>query len=168
MIKLLKILLLAACAGIFLLALFVMPTLLAPTSPYLDLWSWHTLQEMFFLFLLGSVICLVFGTPCLLLIDKYFSRFQLRYMIGGAVAGWVAWFFMCGPFVTVGNPWNDTESWVADGINHVCLYIGLGFATGTLFTLLLNLACRIARNKSSSPPTPQLQLRDHSLSPSQQ
>ena len=104
-------------------------------SPSLNLFA---LKEYISAFFLGAVICLLFGTPCLLLIDKYFARFSLRYIVGGTLAGWVTWFFMVGPLLTP-SPWLDASSWVLDGINHVGIYVGLGFTTGLLFTIVLRL-----------------------------
>lgn len=102
----------------------------------LSVFSMESAWEIFGLFLLGAFICLLFGTPCLLLIDKYFARFRSRYIIGGAFGGWVAWFFMCGPLLTP-SPWLEWRSWVLSGINHVGLYVALGCSSGTLFTLTL-------------------------------
>lgn len=95
--------------------------------------------------MVGSVICLIFGTPCLLLIDKYFSRFQSRYMVGGAVAAWVAWFVMAGPLYA--PTLFKLEYWIGSGLGHVAVYVGMGFATGALFTLLLSVFERCKKRR---------------------
>jgi hypothetical protein len=156
MSKFAKTLVLALCAGVSLGAhmlfvtsfMYVEPPLVSPSPgsvPLPDFTNYQPyspLGELLGFVVIGAIICLIFGTPCLLLIDKYFSRFKSRYMIGGAVAGWVAWFFMVGPLLTP-SPWLRWNSWVLDGINHVALYVGLGFGTGLLFTIVLWCACRI-------------------------
>ena len=160
MSKLLKALLLAACAGICLMVFFLLVLLTRTHSPngsletlhqffnelFNELYKGRAVQELSGMWLIGFVVCLIFGTPALLIIDKYFSRFKTRYIIGGFVAGWVAWFFMVGPLLTT-SPWLSVDSWIDSGINYVGLYVWMGFSTGLLFTVLLWLLEKLKSKK---------------------
>lgn len=144
MSKLLKALLLATCAGTCLMVFWV---LLAYThSPlglsetlyqfFNELYTGRGMQDLFGMWLIGFFMCLIFGTPFLLIIERYFSRFKTRYITGGFVAGWVAWLFTNGPLFEP-NVWFVGYRWVLGGINYVGIYVWLGFCTGLLFTALL-------------------------------
>ena len=152
MSKTLKTLLLATCAGVCFVVFAVMAGFLnARARPSLhqylsEFQGWQGVTTLFDYFLLGVIPCLIFGTPFLLLIEKYFSRFDTRYTTGGFVAGWVAWFFMVGPLLTP-SPWLDAEIWLLDGFNYVGLYVGLGFCTGLLFTALLWILEKLNRKR---------------------
>lgn len=140
MSKISKILLLATCAGVCFVihALLVQVAYLGSTinQIYENFFIWESVVHRFGFFLLGFIPCLIFGSPCLLIIDKHFSRFKTRYITGGFGAGWVAWFFMVGPLFTT-SPWLSADSWVDSGINYVGLYVWMGTSTGLLFTTLL-------------------------------
>lgn len=144
MFKILKTLLLATSAGVCSIVFwfglgFANGSRIGPYSlsqHFSEFHGWQGVTTLFGYFLLGFVPCLIFGTPCLYFIDKYFSRFKTRYITGGFVAGWVAWFFMVGPLLTT-SPWLSADSWVDSGINYVGIYVWLGFCTGLLFTVLL-------------------------------
>ena len=153
MTKISQTLLLATCAGIcFVIEALIVQVIYGGASINRiieQIFIWQSTVYKFGFFLLGFFPCLIFGTPCLYLIDKYFSRFKTRYITGGFVAGWIAWFFMVGPLFTP-SPWLSAESWVLDGINYVGLYVGLGFCTGLLFTALLWISEKL---KSEKNPT---------------
>ena len=141
MSKILKVLSLATCAGVCLMLAALLLSLSRPDETLFkilsELNSWQALQEWFGAWLIGFLICLIFGSPSLLVIDKYFASFSSRYIVGGTVAGWVAWFFLCGPLFTP-KPWFDASSWISGGINYVGIYLWLGFCTGLLFTVMLS------------------------------
>ena len=148
MSKLNKCLLLAACSGVCLVAwLFLLPEIFPEPATYVK-WRWALLQEIFSLFMIGAVICLVFGTPILLLIEKYFSRFTLRYIIGGPVAAWVMWFITFNPLLT-GDPWLDPDTWLPVPKSQVQIYVAMGLATGTLFTIVLAVISYFKKRSSS-------------------
>ncbi len=134
--KLQKILLLAVCAGSCFIGLAIITALwsIAVNSRVVDIWSLRGLKELFSMFMLGTVICLVFGTPFLFLIEKYFNRFRIRYALGGAIAAWVAWLVISGPLFTP-RLWLHPELW--DWLFSMAFAV-TGFATGALFTLLLS------------------------------
>lgn len=140
MSKILKVLLLANCAGVCFLLAALLQSLSRPNETIYkilsELHTWQAIQDWFGMWLIGFVMCLIFGTPGLFIIDKYFSRFKTRYITGGFFAGWVAWLFTNGPLFEP-NVWFVGYRWVLDGINYVGIYIWLGFCTGLLFTALL-------------------------------
>ena len=144
MSKLIKSLLLAACAGVCLLLFFnLLSSIRQELGPretiyqiFNELYRGRALQEFFGMWLIGFVMCLIFGTPLLLIIERFFNRFKTRYITGGFVAGWVAWLFTNGPLFEP-NVWFVGYRWVLDGINYVGIYVWLGFCTGLLFTALL-------------------------------
>lgn len=154
MSKILKALLLATCAG---LCLMVFWMLLALTHSPLglrenlyqilnELFKGRGMQDLFGMWMIGFFMCLIFGTPFLLIIERYFSRFKTRYITGGFVAGWVAWLFTNGPLFEP-NVWFVGYRWVLGGINYVGIYVWLGFCTGLLFTGLLWICERLKRKK---------------------
>jgi len=112
----------------------------APPAMYLEIQS---IKEIAGLWIIGALITAVFGTPVLLLIEKYFAHFPSRYVIGGSVAAWIAWFAMAGPLF---NPtrwrFDDVRNWVGSGLGHVGIYVSLGLIVGTLFTIVVWLAER--------------------------
>ena len=130
----LKAFLLAACAGIS-LAILMLGFVVILDPNFFHTWRWTYFVDLLLFFLIGSSICLVFGTPFMLIIDKYFSRFRTRYMLGGIIAALVAWLIMEGhsshtPFLALAQGrWNWPVSIV---------FMGTGFSTGALFTLLLS------------------------------
>jgi uncharacterized integral membrane protein len=131
---LLRIFLLAACAGIS-LAILMMGCAAIQDPEFFHSWRWTYFGDLSLFFVLGASICLVFGTPFMLMLDKYFSRFRIRYMVGGAIAALIAWLIMEGqsshtPFLALApGRWNWPFS---------IIFMGTGFATGALFTLLLS------------------------------
>jgi hypothetical protein len=153
MSKALKALLLATCAGFCSILFWDLVLRISNGNAislyeYLDnLRTWRRIQDVFGFFLLGFVPCLIFGTPVLLIIEKWYSRFKTRYITGGFVAGWIAWFFMVGPLLTT-SPWLSPDSWVDSGINYVGLYVWLGFSTGLLFTILLGAMGKLDEKKA--------------------
>ena len=140
MSKFAKALLLANCAGIGFLLFTQLEWLTRPDSTLLqilnEIHTWRAIQDLFGMWLIGFLMCLIFGTPLLLVIERFFSRFKTRYITGGFIAGWVAWLFTNGPLFEP-NVWFVGYRWVLGGINYVGIYIWLGFCTGLMFTVLL-------------------------------
>ena len=148
MSKISKILLLATCAGVCFVIVtelfWLLRSSINPNQLFSEINIWRRTKDVFGFLLLGFIPCLIFGTPCLLIIDKYFSRYRTRYITGGFVAGWIAWFFMVGPLLTT-SPWLSVNSWIDSGINYIGLYVWMGFSTGLLFTALLWICERLKR-----------------------
>jgi hypothetical protein len=140
MSKFAKVLLLANCAGICFLLFTRLEWLTRSNSTFLQIFgeihTWRGIQNLFGMWQIGFFMCLIFGTPLLLIIEKFFRRFKTRYITGGFIAGWVAWLFTNGPLFEP-NVWFVGYRWVLGGINYVGIYIWLGFCTGLLFTALL-------------------------------
>lgn len=154
MSKFAKSLLLAACAGACFLSFTQMEWLTRPNNTVYqmlnELYTWREIQDLFGMWMIGFFMCLIFGTPVLLVIEKYFSRFKSRYITGGFVAGWIAWLFTNGPLFEP-NVWFVAYRWVLGGINYVGIYIWLGFCTGLLFTVLLWISDKLKSKKSTTP-----------------
>ena len=142
MSKFSKTLLLATCAGVCSIIFWLGAGIVLSSEPisvyqYIsEIHTWRRIYGVFGFFLLGFVPCLIFGTPLLLVIERFFSRFKTRYITGGFIAGWVAWLFTNGPLFEP-NVWFVGYRWVLGGINYVGIYIWLGFCTGLMFTVLL-------------------------------
>lgn len=86
---------------------------------------YHESELVFIGVLFGMTFCLIFRTPFLLLIDKYFSQLRFRYMIGRTVAvmtgAFVIYPFVIYPF----------------GMDNLAGFWFFGFLTGLLYTLML-------------------------------
>lgn len=105
-------------------------------GPISFLQIFEAIKELGILWFIGALITTIFGVPILLLLDKLFARFSLRYMIGGAFASWIAWLFIAGPLFTP-HVWHNPRNWIGWGLGHVSIYVGVGFATGALLTVAI-------------------------------
>ncbi|MDM0007816.1 hypothetical protein QTI51_25015 [Variovorax sp. J22G73] len=124
--------------GGFSLVLFMVTSVVYLGQQTSEILGLEGISEIFTIWVMGAVITGIFGTPCLAVIEKYFFRFSSRYMIGGAIAAWIAWISMAGPLFTP-DRWHfeDLNNWVGSGLGYVGIYVGLGFTTGTFLTLFL-------------------------------
>jgi len=104
-----------------------------PNQKFESVFSLSALWELFMLWVIGAAITTIFGVPVLLLLDKFFKRFALRYVIGGAFAAWIAWLPIAGP-VFYPAVWHNPQNWIGSGLGHVGIYVSVGFTTGAMLT----------------------------------
>ena len=143
--KIIKTLVLAICGWICFAAFIIINACLDLIfySSNIDIWSAKGLQELLSLFIIGAIICLIFGAPFLFIIDNYFNRLKYRYILGGFIAAWVAWLVIAGPLFTP-SLWlrPDLWNWI-----YSMQFARLGMATGVLFTLVLGLFKRCKKRR---------------------
>lgn len=93
----------------------------------------QNIKEFFGFPVIFAIITAIFGIPVLHVIEKYFSKYRLRYIIGGIFAGYFLY--------SVLNSFPQAQGiWVfTDGQYHgpPVIYITPGFFTGLVFTLLV-------------------------------
>lgn len=80
------------------------------------------------------IVFFSFGVPSILIIDRWFSLYPLRYVFGGAITAAIVWAVVDSNLSLTGNiftsPWGN--NW------HLALFFSaFGIATGALYTLLL-------------------------------
>ena len=91
--------------------------------------------SVLFWWLFGSLITAVCGIPVLFLIDRYFGRFTLRYVIGGSVAG-------CFVFPDFNGPLFNPRHWFNPSqLNpyYPVHFLFWGLFTGIVFTIVVRL-----------------------------
>ena len=92
-----------------------------------------------FMWLIGAVITAFYGIPVLFIIDRYFARFTLRYVIGGPVAGYFAWAGISGPLFYP-KLWIEPAQWTSQSNRDSAVFcVFLGILVGIVFTVLVRL-----------------------------
>ena len=111
---------------------------------FIEEYRFHFMQIFGFLFLglIGGALAAFFGIPVLFVLDKYFSRFTLRYVIGGPLAGYVVWEGVNGPLLSPGL-WFESNQWINQAnFPRAGHYVFLGLLVGIIFSLVVRLAQR--------------------------
>lgn len=132
---LLRIILLAACSGLCLTLIIAIYTIsIDPVFFYLN-WRWSYLPDLILFFLPGFFICLIFGTPFLIITDNYFPKARCRYIFGGAIGALIIWIGMAMTG-TAGTPFLALSSGPLNWPLAI-VFMTVGAGTGGLYTLAL-------------------------------
>ena len=133
-----KSILLMVCAGLSVCGWVILS--IGFSEKYsLDFFNYENIIELFSFFLFGSVFCLIFGVPFLLLIDKFFKKFWAKYIFGGGFFGWLSWFMIAGPLFSLDLLLKPSAcNWRGSS-----LFFYIGLAAGVLFTVVLAVFSKI-------------------------
>lgn len=108
-------------------------------------------EEPFFIFFtVGALMSAVIGLPLLFVVEKFFSGFWYRYVLGGVLCGLLI-------FVVVDTPlhpddwhlWFDSQFWIKRNVGRkLMLFLGVGLAAGCIYTAVVNLIDRLTGSKT--------------------
>lgn len=127
-----KSLILAICSSIA-FQISLLSTLMAINPHhFLKNWGWDYLTDSIALSGIAFFICLIFGTPILIIIEIWFNHISFRFIKGGAIASLIAWIVL--------DSGTSNTPFLALAPGHLdwplaLIFMAIGTLTGILFTL---------------------------------
>ena len=94
-------------------------------------------------FLIGFFLSAIVGWPLLALLERFFSKYRFRYIIGGIACSIGIWILLDGPiFPKDWHRWVEPDFWLLYAPRRVATFSCFGLITGAVYTAAVALINR--------------------------
>jgi len=88
------------------------------------------------LLFVGGLLSMMLGWPLLIVLERWFQKYRLRYVVGGWSCALLAWLFIEGAFFPGAWSviWNRQSFWVEFAPRRIFIFSVVGLLCGAIYT----------------------------------